>query len=162
MRPSRPGQKEPNPGPGYLAERVTHLRRKAGLSQWDLSGRAGLTYAVVRSVEKGQREFVRVRTLAALAGGLSLSVAMLHGSPDPSGPRVREAREQLGMAQRTLALLAGVPLWQLSEFERGLSLFTCLSTADAMASAVGLSVWDLVPWLAENRDGGTGQGDGNS
>lgn len=162
MRPSRPGQKEPNAGPGYLAQQVTLLRHKWGLSQWDLSVRSGLTYRVVCSVERGEREFVSVRTLVALAGALGVPIAASQGSPDSPGERMRAARQQLGISQRTLSLLSGVSLSYISVLERGQSSFSSLSAADAVASVLGLAGWDLLLWRVENHGDDAGMGDGNS
>lgn len=158
VRSARPDRREARQGPGYLAEQVTHLRRKAGLSRRDLAVKAELTEVQVRSVEKGDRDFVPVRTVVALADALGVPVAALHGSVVSPGQWVRAARAQRGMTLQMLAQLSGVSVSQISELERGRKSFSRLSAADALATALGLSLRDLVLSMAEHCGGDAGEG----
>lgn len=80
-------------------------RRRAGLTQQQLAGRAGVTQSVISAYESGHRE-PALTTLAALveASGFELDVrlrrqpAALHRLTGPVGQRVRRHRRELTKA----------------------------------------------------------------
>src|SRR4051794_37310052 len=62
-------------------------RRRGGMSQEVLAGRAGLSRPFISMVEAGRRSVERRSTLIAIASALQVSVADLLGQPgDPTDP----------------------------------------------------------------------------
>jgi transcriptional regulator with XRE-family HTH domain len=69
-----------------VGKKVRQLRRMRGFSQEQLAERAGNTHRHIGQIERGQVN-VTIDILTAVATGLSVDVAELFGSPDPSGQR---------------------------------------------------------------------------
>jgi transcriptional regulator with XRE-family HTH domain len=69
------------------AELLKTLRAQAGLTQQELATRAGLSIALVVSLEQGRRNNPRLDTLRKLAKGLGCTAGQLIGDEPP--PRRR-------------------------------------------------------------------------
>ncbi|MFI5721103.1 multiprotein-bridging factor 1 family protein [Nocardia sp. NPDC051750] len=63
-----------------FGSRVASARKRRGLSQRDLATAAGLSLSLVKKVEQGQRETVRLETLRALAVALRVRTTVLQGA----------------------------------------------------------------------------------
>jgi transcriptional regulator with XRE-family HTH domain len=59
-----------------IAERITHLRKKAGLSQSELAMRMGKDKQWVQRLESGHHD-PRISTLCTLAEGLQIPISIL-------------------------------------------------------------------------------------
>lgn len=68
-----------------LGERVLQERERAGLTQEELSERAGLTGAFVAHVERATRH-ATLDTIEKLAGALGVPTLHLLSGSEPSGP----------------------------------------------------------------------------
>ena len=63
--------------------------------------------------------------------------------------RIRESRQRVGISQKQLAMLAGIPITTLSDVERGLHI-PGVDVALRIAAALGCSVTDLFILEEEN------------
>ncbi len=105
-------------GPGArLGGLVRGWRRAAGLTQRDLAARAGLSVTAVRDLEQGRSHRPRARSLAALAGALSLDAVqaadLVRAAGEDTGPAA--AGEDLAAAPRSglwIAVLGPVAVWR--------------------------------------------------
>jgi transcriptional regulator with XRE-family HTH domain len=121
-----------------FGENMRAARRRAGLSQIDLSLRANLDRAAVSFLERAERApdlstLVRVATAvgvkpAALLGGIGPAGSTVRGPrdsgehPTPAarfGANLRWARKRVGISQEALANDAHVDRAAISVFERG-------------------------------------------
>jgi transcriptional regulator with XRE-family HTH domain len=138
---------------------MREARRRAGLSQIDLSLRADLDRAAISFLERAERA-PDLSTIVRIAIAVGIRpAALLQGiGPQPTtarGPRVppdtvaaarfgvnlRWARERAGISQETLANEAGVDRAAISVFERGRrnpNLRTVLRLARALELAPGV------------------------
>ncbi len=66
----------------YLARRVKELRERAGMTQQQLAGAAGLSMSVVTHIEQGIRPDPRVSTILALAKALGATTDELAREPE--------------------------------------------------------------------------------
>ncbi len=62
-----------------LGKRLLVLRQRQSLTQEGLARRAGLSKAIVQSLEQGLRQDPKVSTLVRLAGALGVSLDVLAG-----------------------------------------------------------------------------------
>jgi len=62
---------------GDPAERVTLLRRRLGMSQYDLAEQSGVEIDTIRALEQGRRRGIRDKTLDKLATALQTTRAYL-------------------------------------------------------------------------------------
>jgi transcriptional regulator with XRE-family HTH domain len=67
--------------PPPLGRRLAHLRQRLFLTQQQLADKAGLSPAIVQSLEQGQRLDPRLSTVLKLAQGLGVSVGELIEEP---------------------------------------------------------------------------------
>ena len=65
-------------------------------------------------------------------------------SPAAFGRRVKELREARGLSQQALAMAAGLSISVVAQLEQGLRADPRLSTAVALASALGVSMDELL------------------
>src|SRR5262245_11454638 len=70
-----------------VGRKVRQLRRMRGFSQEQLAERAGNTQRHIGQIERGQVN-VTIDILTAVAGGLSVDVVELFGSPDAGTQRI--------------------------------------------------------------------------
>lgn len=140
----------------HWGQQLADRRKRARLTQYDLAARAGVSVVFVRSLEGGERETARLRSLAKVADALGLRGAALHSSADSAGERMRTARHQHGLTLQMLGQDCGMSDQDLSELEKGVRVLVHVPTADALASGLGLPVADLAPWLLE-LPGSTGR-----
>lgn len=75
--------------------RLRALRRAAGLSQEQLSERAGLNYKHFQEIERGGKEEIRFSTLVRIAKALGIPLYQLFTPDDPSSV-IAEAEGQYG------------------------------------------------------------------
>lgn len=121
-----------------FGENMREARKRAGLSQIDLSLRANLDRAAVSFLERAERA-PDLSTLVRVAGAVGVKPAALLGGIGPAGstargPRgsgkhatpaarfganLRWARERVGISQEALANEARVDRAAISVFERG-------------------------------------------
>jgi transcriptional regulator with XRE-family HTH domain len=147
VRSGRTRQIEPGSGVVHLGQQLAERRKRAGITQYDLATRAGVSVVFVRSLEGGERETARLRSLAKVADALGLCGAALYSLADSAGERMRSARHQHGLTLQVLARDCGMSDQDLSELEKGVRVLVHVPTANALAGKVGLSVVDLAPWL---------------
>jgi len=79
---------------------------------------------------------------AASSGDISNSDKPLDGEPPRFGARLREARKNAGLTQKTLAKLAGITSKHVSELERCVTQ-PGLAVALALAKAMDITVTDF-------------------
>ena len=72
-----------------FGQRLARLRQRKRLTQAQLARRAGLSVAVVQSLEQGVRADPRLSTVLKLAAALGLPVGELAGEADNSDDRGR-------------------------------------------------------------------------
>jgi transcriptional regulator with XRE-family HTH domain len=65
---------------------LKRLRARAGLTQQELATRAGLSIALVMSLEQGKRSNPRLDTLRKLAGALGCTLDELASEAPPAEP----------------------------------------------------------------------------
>jgi transcriptional regulator with XRE-family HTH domain len=78
-----------------LGERLLVLRRRAGLTQQDLSRQAGVDVMTISRVESGRKKRMEVESLARLATVLAVTTDYLLGreqDPAPAAQATRQAR----------------------------------------------------------------------
>jgi transcriptional regulator with XRE-family HTH domain len=121
-----------------FGENMREARKRAGLSQIDLSIRASLDRAAVSFLERAERApdlstIVRVAGAvdvkpATLLKGIGVAASTVRGprssgqDPTPAvrfGANLRWARERVGISQEALAIDARVDRAAISVFERG-------------------------------------------
>jgi transcriptional regulator with XRE-family HTH domain len=121
-----------------FGENIRSTRKRAGLSQIDLSLRASLDRAAVSFIERAERApdlttILRVARAvsvkpAALLSGIGFDGSAVRGPRRPPetdtpaarfGTNLRWARERAGLSQEALANEAGVDRAAVSVFERG-------------------------------------------
>jgi transcriptional regulator with XRE-family HTH domain len=73
-----------NGEPPPLGRRLVLLRQRLYLTQRELADRAGLSPAIVQSLEQGQRLDPRVSTVLKLAQALGVSIGELIEEPAPT------------------------------------------------------------------------------
>ena len=132
-----------------MGHRVKELRNKAGFTRDELADSAGLSREVVRSVERGERDSIPLPALLALAGVLGAPFAALEDAAKAPGERLRAARRQRGLTIQELARESGLTETHISDLELGKKVLMRLPPANALATALGLLVLYLAPWLAE-------------
>ncbi|HEY2768812.1 MAG TPA: helix-turn-helix transcriptional regulator [Solirubrobacteraceae bacterium] len=143
-----------------FGENVRGTRKRAGLSQIDLSVRASLDRAAVSFIERAERA-PDLSTIIRIAGAVAVKPpALLSGigfdgsavrgprrPPDTGTPaarfgtNLRWARERAGLSQEALANEAGVDRAAVSVFERGRrnpNLRTILRLARALELSPGV------------------------
>lgn len=78
-----------------FAARLRQLREEAGISQYELARRSGLTNQSISLLEKGDRE-PTWDTVRKLARGLGVSVAAfdVEDEPPPPAPRPRRGKKK--------------------------------------------------------------------
>jgi transcriptional regulator with XRE-family HTH domain len=74
----------PDVEPPPLARRLAQLRERLFLTQRQLAQRAGLSPAIVQSLEQGQRLDPRLSTVLKLAQALGVSIGELIEEPAPT------------------------------------------------------------------------------
>jgi transcriptional regulator with XRE-family HTH domain len=121
-----------------FGENIRNIRKRAGLSQIDLSLRANLDRAAVSFIERAERApdlstIIRVADAVsvkppALLKGIGFDGVAVRGPRRPPevetpaarfGGNLRWARERAGLSQEALANEAGVDRAAVSVFERG-------------------------------------------
>jgi transcriptional regulator with XRE-family HTH domain len=133
-----------------LGQQLIQLRQDARLTQNDLADRAGVSLAMIRALEQGERDSVQLRTMLKLARAVGVQIAALRGSADSPGERMRAARRQRRLTLEELARQSGVSVTDLSALEKGKRVLSRAPTVDVLATALGLSALDLAPWLARD------------
>jgi transcriptional regulator with XRE-family HTH domain len=89
-----------------LGERVRLWRHKHGMTQEQLAYAADVSVSVVRKVERGERDRVRLDTLARLAEALGVAASDLLGDQDVAvDVQRRDDGELLAAADRAQAAL---------------------------------------------------------
>jgi len=86
---SKPGSPAPLCREDY-GRQIRAARLAAGLSQWTVAGRAGVSVLTVVQVEQGHRTNPRLSTLKGLAGALGIPLSELlteeaNRAPEPEG-----------------------------------------------------------------------------
>jgi DNA-binding XRE family transcriptional regulator len=81
--PKRPPKRRARRGGVLIGARVRQARKAAGLTQWALSIRAGITVNAVSELERDVTGNPRSRTIQAIARALDLTVGDLLAEPDP-------------------------------------------------------------------------------
>jgi transcriptional regulator with XRE-family HTH domain len=83
----------------HLGDRLSRLRRMAGLTQEQVSQRSGVSVDVIRKLEQRRKHSARLPTLHAIAKGLGAEVTTLLGDPpgiasngDPDPPALVDLR----------------------------------------------------------------------
>lgn len=137
-----------------VGARLATFRRQAGLTQRQLADRCGLSLVLVEKLEQGTRTSARLASLMAMARALRVPVsALLEPSASP-GLLVRTARRRRGWSLSMLADRTGLSVSYLSRIETGTRPLTSLSTIKRLATALGISPTQLVPWLGgDSADG---------
>jgi transcriptional regulator with XRE-family HTH domain len=147
VRAGRTQPVEPGSVAVHLGQHLAQQRKHAGITQYDLAARAGVSVVFVRSLEGGERETARLRSLAKVTYALGLRGAAFYSSAISAGERMRAARHQHGLTLAVLGRECGLSETELSELEKGVRVLVHVPTADALAGMVGLSVAELAPWL---------------
>ncbi|MGM1058669.1 helix-turn-helix domain-containing protein [Saccharothrix sp. Mg75] len=133
-----------------IGENIVRFRRKAGMTQQQLSDRSGISLNLVRSLEQNSRTSARVSSLFALATALHVPLAALLDPAHTPGVLLRRARMRRGMSQEMLAARAGFNVAYISRIETGQRSLDRLPTLMALATALNVPPIELVPWLAES------------
>jgi transcriptional regulator with XRE-family HTH domain len=63
--------------PASVGERVKRLRKRAGMTQQELAGKAGISLSNLAQIEQGQKTDPRISTVTALAEALGVDVNQL-------------------------------------------------------------------------------------
>ncbi|MDH6110643.1 transcriptional regulator with XRE-family HTH domain [Kitasatospora sp. MAP12-15] len=74
----------------HLGDRLSRLRRLAGLTQEGLAEKSGVSADVVKKLEQKRKHSARLPTLHALAKGLGVELTSLLGDP-PAVPSTGDA-----------------------------------------------------------------------
>lgn len=119
-----------------LGARLQSVRKRRGMTQKELAQASGVSYSLIRKVEQGEREGMRIDTLRRLAVALECPLMSLLGpNPQPpednsgelwlptreaiTAPRVAvDAAEMLSERSMEEALTAAVMLYHDNEYER--------------------------------------------
>jgi len=80
---TKPGSPAPLCGEDY-GRQIRAARLAAGLTQWTVAGRAGLSVLTVSQVERGTRTHPRLSTLKGFAGALGIPLSELLARPNSS------------------------------------------------------------------------------
>jgi transcriptional regulator with XRE-family HTH domain len=147
VKSHRTGQATPRPDSVSLGQQISRARTALGLTRYDLACLAGVSVALLRSVEQDDRDTIAVRPLLKLAGALGGTPAELHGSVTTPGTRIRAARHDRGLTLTELGRDCGMSAADLSSLEKGLRVLARVPTAGVVAARLGLSAADLAPWL---------------
>ncbi|MER6913808.1 helix-turn-helix domain-containing protein [Streptomyces sp. NPDC000594] len=150
---------------------VKDVRKRRGLTQRGLADASGVSLSIIRKLEQGERETVRLETLRKLAAALRVPTMRLSGGPNEEGPRegtkerwaaLRAALEQPPLAlgsdddQPTVAglrnaLTAAEPMLRKDEFAKlAVVLPPLLHDAEALGSdgrAIRVRLLQLAGWL---------------
>ncbi|MFI9505622.1 helix-turn-helix domain-containing protein [Nocardia sp. NPDC052566] len=119
-----------------LGARLQSVRKRRGMTQKELAQASGVSFSLIRKVEQGEREDIRIDTLRRLAVALECPVTSLLG-PNPQPPEdnpgelwlptrdaitspkpPEEATELLGGRGTEEALTAAVMLYHDNEYDR--------------------------------------------
>ena len=65
-----------------LGDRLASIRRRRGLTQRELASRSGVSYSLIRQVERGERETTRLETARKLAVPLGVQTSVLLSGGD--------------------------------------------------------------------------------
>jgi transcriptional regulator with XRE-family HTH domain len=65
-----------------LGERLGSIRRRRGLTQQELASRSGVSYSLIRQIERGERETTRLETVRKLAVPLGVQTSVLLSGGD--------------------------------------------------------------------------------
>ena len=94
-------------GPDGIGERLQSVRKRRGLTQKELAAAAGLSVSMVRKIEQGERQDVRLETARKLAIALRMpTTAILAGDREEPDRRTVDDWEPV---RRALAGLDGQP-----------------------------------------------------
>ncbi|MER6913807.1 helix-turn-helix domain-containing protein [Streptomyces sp. NPDC000594] len=150
---------------------VKDVRKRRGLTQRGLADASGVSLSIIRKLEQGERETVRLETLRKLAAALRVPTMRLSGGPNEEGPRegTKERWESLRSAleqpprmpqsdddQPTVAgvrdaLSATEPMFRKDEFAKlALALPSLLQDAEALGDAgreLRVRLLELSGWL---------------
>jgi transcriptional regulator with XRE-family HTH domain len=68
-----------------IGDRVRDIRKRRGLTQRDLAGLSGMSLSLVRKLEQGERQDIRIETARKLAVSLGVpTMALIGDAPEPS------------------------------------------------------------------------------
>ena len=87
--------------PAGIGDRLRNARKRRGLSQTELAELSGVSVSLIRKLEQGERDNVRIETLRKLAAAMEVPTTkllgeLLHAEPQPdSGAIWAPAREAL-------------------------------------------------------------------
>lgn len=136
---------------------IAELRRQRGLSQAELARQVDLSQVHVARIERGTIKRPHSDTLQRLAAALGTPVARLLGTigaqsaqiPGAPTSRVLGAtiaalRRQRGLSQAALAQQAGLSALHIAKIERGFVQGPRRDTLQRLATALGISVADLL------------------
>jgi transcriptional regulator with XRE-family HTH domain len=119
-----------------LGQRLASLRKRRGLTQQQLAEASGLSRSLVRQLEQGERDDIRLETSRKFAAALRVPTTVLIGQAPPDEPRAdggslwapareaiihprhRDPGEPLTERGLTDALLAAVKLYHDNRYEQ--------------------------------------------
>lgn len=133
---------------GFSAERLVHLRERAGLSRGELARLAGVSLGAVQSWETG-RATPQVDTLAKAVAALGVSMGDIV-LIEPDQRYLGDLRVFAGMTQPQLAAKAAMSTTALSSVELGHARLTD-EVAKRLAAALENSVQEVVDAYERTR-----------
>ncbi|MGI5222457.1 helix-turn-helix domain-containing protein [Nocardia sp. CA-290969] len=86
-----------------LGDRVASVRKRRGLSQSELSELSGISLSLIKKIEQGQRDSVRLETLRALAVALGVKTSTLQDGRGDAEWASPETLDLWGPVRRALA-----------------------------------------------------------
>lgn len=138
--------------PGFRARllgcELKRLRQETGLTLTELAKKAGLSPSFLSEIEGGKKS-PSLATLDAIAGVLGVSrdslVPPMGASLQAPGlpPRIRAARERLGLTQEQLAEKAGVSTGLIAQIEAGTTR-PSLGTVERLSTALQVTPCHLL------------------
>lgn len=120
-----------------LGEKLRLLREEKGLSLSDFAKQCNTSVSYLSEIERGN-VYPAVHTIKKIAAELEVPLGILVGQGGSLGQKVRQAREEQGLTQASLAEKAGVSPGLIGQIENG-KVQPSLQTIEKLASVLGTS-----------------------
>ncbi|MEV6139846.1 helix-turn-helix transcriptional regulator [Nocardia sp. NPDC051990] len=86
-----------------IGQRVSSTRKRRGLTQRELADASGVSVSLIRKIEQGERDSVRLETLRKLAVGLRVRTSILQGERHDAEWADAQTEDLWGPVRRALA-----------------------------------------------------------
>ncbi|WP_280296687.1 helix-turn-helix domain-containing protein [Nocardia abscessus] len=91
-----------------LGERLQTVRKRRGLTQRELAESSRVSLSLIRKIEQGERDDIRMDTLRRFAVALGCPVTVLLG-PDPAPPHGNSAGDSVDADTRSSGVECAAP-----------------------------------------------------